>query len=298
MVLIFAAETDALATGVAAELARRGCDHLWLGPDWLARCTLAWRPHPFEGHIAADGRRVDLAEVSGVLARATHVIPNPLTAPTDDELYVQAETNAMLLGLFDRMPCPVVNPLRPTPYSRPLLIGGGAARRAGLTPAPCVITSEREVALDAWRNAGAEGAVLGRPSGSWADQLITDEARAGEALDSLLPDGAVVVRPVLDVEPLLVFVAGDQVVGARAASWPPHPAALRSEAITPKVRSAARALAQDLDVGLLQLSLAEGDEELWAIDVDPSPVLVNLPPGILDEVSGGIADRLVAAPGR
>ncbi len=291
--LIFAADWDLLARGVASELERRKRPYAMLDADWVARSTLVWTPNPFAGHFELNGSVVALDRISGVLARELYAVPNALEAPSGDGFYIHAETSATLLALLDAMPCPVVNRARPIPYGRPLLLGGAPARRAGMKPAPFVLTSERTVALAACAEAGTQGALVGRPSGPWEDRLVTSDRAAIDAVDSLLSHGAVLVRPVLTREPLVVFVAGDLVVGARPSEWPVLTHGLETEAVPPAVEDRVRALADRLEVSLLRVTVAVGPDGMYVLDVDPAPLLNELGPEIGQPVVAAVTKLLI-----
>ena len=109
-----------------------------LGFSWLL---------PSEGAITWHDTRLGFGEIAGVLNRGYAV---PVTAEeyqTGEGRYLTAEWTALTAAWLDRMPCPVINRLKPELWYRPRL---NVADLAALAPSlreflpPTFVTTERD----------------------------------------------------------------------------------------------------------------------------------------------------------
>jgi hypothetical protein len=114
--------------------------------DLFPQLGFSWLP-PSEGTITWHDMRLRFGEIAGVLNRGYGV---PVTAEeyqTGEGRYLTAEWNALTAAWLDRMPCPVINRLKPELWYRPRL---NVADLAALAPGlreflpPIFITTERD----------------------------------------------------------------------------------------------------------------------------------------------------------
>ena len=290
MIVILAGDQDPLANAVRAELDLRGHDYGVIGADWVPGSELAWTPIPFGGSIKADGRTVALGSITGVLVR-TELAPHlPTTLERGDDQYPFFESGATLLGLLDAMPCIVVNRPVPLPQSRVAAISPELARAAGCASPPTIVSSERDAALGLVDDESL--VVVGRVSGPYEDRLVSGAAQAAEAIDALLPHGAVLLKRLVPGPLIQAFVAGTAVLGARWAAG-----ALTPSALEPRAARAARAVADQLGVELVRVTLQLSPDRVWLVDVNPH---VFLPGGgdsdLVAPAAAGITDLLSGAP--
>src|SRR5215831_8322296 len=98
-------------------VSREAGKDIWFLPEdqLLPGLRLTWRPSGAEpdGLIAFKDRQVNFADIGAVLSRFYGIPVQPGEFETTDGRYVSAEWNALLMAWLSRMPCRVVNRLRP-----------------------------------------------------------------------------------------------------------------------------------------------------------------------------------------
>jgi hypothetical protein len=144
MIAVLASRYDALAHRWTDRWASRGAAPLT--PDDLSQA--GWRHYlnaPADGVAIVGGRRVGVAEISGVLVRLPCVYEQdlPHIVPADRG-YVAAEMTAFLASWLSTLPCPVLNRPTPTclagPFWRPEQWAFAAARLGiPISPVSCLV---------------------------------------------------------------------------------------------------------------------------------------------------------------
>jgi hypothetical protein len=115
-VVLIGRESDLCCRLVRDGLAAQGRDHLFIPEeDVLPGLHVAWQidGETSEGTLGVGAVRLAFRDVGGVLARAWGLPVSPEAFRTKDGQYVSSEWNALLMAWLDRLPCPVVNRLRP-----------------------------------------------------------------------------------------------------------------------------------------------------------------------------------------
>lgn len=115
-ILLLGRDEDLCCALVRECLVDAGKD-IWFLPEdqLLPGLRLTWRPSGAEpdGLIAFKDRQVNFADIGAVLSRFYGIPVQPGEFETTDGRYVSAEWNALLMAWLSRMPCRVVNRLRP-----------------------------------------------------------------------------------------------------------------------------------------------------------------------------------------
>jgi hypothetical protein len=169
--------------GLVAEYARSNAHRVLLLPesDLFPGLGFSWQP-PSMGTITWNDVRLRFSEIAGVLYRGDGTPVTPDEYQTSDGRYLTAEWNALTMAWLDRMPCPVVNRLKPELWYRPRL---NVADLATLAPGlreflpPTLVTTERDEIRRFW--AMHAGDIFYTPLTSCAEYPV----RTAEDLDSL-----------------------------------------------------------------------------------------------------------------
>jgi hypothetical protein len=169
--------------GLVAEYARSNAYGVLLLPesDLFPRLGFSWQP-PSRGTIAWDDVQLGFSEISGVLNRGYGAPVTPDEYQTSDGRYLSAEWNALTMAWLDRMPCPVVNRLKPELWYKPRL---NVADLATLVPGlreflpPTLVSTERDEIRRFW--ATHAGDMFYTPLTSCAEYPV----RTAADLDSL-----------------------------------------------------------------------------------------------------------------
>ena len=116
VILVLGRTEDPCCRLVTEQLSVAGRDACLLPEDrLLPGLHFVWKPSDGEqkGSIEYGDRKIDFADVSGILCRAGGVPVPAEDFASSDGRYICAEWNALLMAWLQRMPCPVVNRIRP-----------------------------------------------------------------------------------------------------------------------------------------------------------------------------------------
>ena len=286
--LLLGDSEDLWIRGVRDALSERGYPTRVLANPMTAPACLSWwlDTERSESVLVSDGGppiRDD--QLDGVFVLGTGWV-DPAGWDSADLSYVQAETQAALLGWLWSLPCPVVNRYPPAIWLRPhapLLSWHGLLHRAGLPTLETMVTSvEHEARTFGEQLAadGIEGAVYG-PLTSSVRYLVASE-RDWQGLAALQ-----LVTPVSLTAPhgdaRTVCVVGERVV------WNDPPAEEEIE-LEPALCEFARATG----LALVEVSLAPTPRGLRVIAVETRPRLERFGDTARGEIVAGIVELLTA----
>lgn len=232
-----------------------------------------------------DDEPIDGDDLDGVLVRTTGWI-EPAGWEPSDLAYMQAETQAALLGWLWSLACPVVNRLSSALWYRPrvpTLSWRGMMRRCGLPVPEVLVTNvDREARAFGQRleRAGVDGAIYG-PLTSDARYLISGESdwNGLAALQESTPVS--LTRP--HGEARLACVVGKHVV------WEGEP--------DPDMAALEPALVRFADMAglaFVELALAASPHGTCVIKVEPHADLAHFGEAARQRILEGIVDLLTA----
>jgi hypothetical protein len=227
--------------------------------------------------------------ISGVLVRSTGWI-DPSGWRPEDLAYVQAETQAALLGWLWSLPCPVVNRYSPAMWylvQVPLLFWQPLLRRCGLPTLETLVTNVEEEARAFGRRLareGVAGTVYG-PLTSDAHYLVAD----GEEWSGLaaMQGYAPVCLTYPHEAPQLVCVLGERVI------WQGEPSS-EVALLEPALRRFARAAG----LVFVELALAPTSNGVRTIAVEPRPHFERFMDAARRQIVEGLVQLLTAGAGR
>jgi hypothetical protein len=227
--------------------------------------------------------------ITGVLVRSTGWI-DPTGWRPDDLAYVQAETQAALLGWLWSLACPVINRYPPAMWYRvtaPLLSWQPLLRRCGLPTVETLITNAEEEARafgQRLAREGVPGTVYG-PLTSEARYLVSgDEEWSGlAAMQGFAP---VCLTPPHG-ETRSVCVVGERVI------WEGEPSS-EVAMLEPALRRFARTAGLDF----VELALAPTSNGVCTVAVEPYPRFERFGEAARQQIVEGIARLLTAEAGR
>jgi hypothetical protein len=227
--------------------------------------------------------------ISGVLVRGTGWI-DPTGWQPEDLAYVQAETQAALLGWLWSLACPVVNRYSPAMWYRvqpQLLSWQPLLRRCGLPTLETLVTNVEEQARGFGQRLaqeGVAGTVYG-PLTSDARYLVTgDEDWSGLAA---MQGYAPVCLTYPHGATQLVCVVGERVI------WEGKPS---SEVAV--LESALHRFARTADLDFVELALAPTSNGICTIAVEPYPHFERFGDAARQQIVEGIVQLLTAEAGR
>ena len=116
VILIVGRIEDPCCRLVNEQLTQAGRDVCVLPEDrLLPGLSFGWQPSrdTQPGNIKYHGREIDFTDISGILCRAWGVPVSPQDFETADGRYICAEWNALLMAWLHRMPCIVINRIKP-----------------------------------------------------------------------------------------------------------------------------------------------------------------------------------------
>ena len=227
--------------------------------------------------------------ITGVLVRSTGWI-DPTGWRPDDLAYVQAETQAALLGWLWSLACPVINRYPPAMWYRvtaPLLSWQPLLRRCGLPTVETLITNAEEEARafgQRLAREGVPGTVYG-PLTSEARYLVSgDEEWSGlAAMQGFAP---VCLTPPHG-ETRSVCVVGERVI------WEGEPSS-EVAMLEPALRRFARTAGLDF----VELALAPTSNGVCTVAVEPYPRFERFGETARQQIVEGIVWLLTAEAGR
>ena len=237
-----------------------------------------WLP-PSDGTITWHDVKLRFSEISGVLNRGYGV---PVTADeyeTGDGRYLTAEWSALMAAWLDRMPCPVVNRLRPELWYRPRLNVADLATLApdlrGYLP-PALITTQSDEIRGLPQIAAEE--MFYTPLGSGAKYPVRTAADLGklEKLGRILPLQLIRLQ---NGAQLQCFVAAGEAiyVGPDGDLTRPPSNDLRLQCLS---------VGKELGILFYKLSLVEKPRGGWYLmELDRLPALYSCSPAAQQQIA-------------
>lgn len=235
-----------------------------------------------------DEQPIEDDDLDGVLVRSTGWL-EPAGWEPADLAYMQAETQAALLGWLWSLACPVVNRFPSALWYRPRvppLSWQGAMRRCGLPTPEILVTNMDEEARAFGRRLdreGVDGAVYG-PLTSDARYLISGDADWNGL--AALQQSAPISLTYPHGEARLACVVGEQVV------WEGEPASEMAALEPALLRFAAAA-----GLTFVQLALAPTAQGVCIIQVDPHANFEHFGEAARQRIVEGIVHLLTAEAG-
>jgi hypothetical protein len=199
--------------GLVAEYIQSNAHRVLLLPesDLFPRLGFSWMP-PSGGTITWNDVQLSLSEIAGVLYRGDG---RPVTSDeyqTSEGRYLTAEWNALTMAWLDRMPCPVVNRLKPELWYRPRL---NVADLATVAPSlrellpPMLVTTQRDEIRRFW--AAHPGDMFYTPLTSCAEYPVRNDADL-DSMETLCGALPVQLIKLEERARLNCFVTADDVV--------------------------------------------------------------------------------------
>jgi len=287
-IMVIGRESDVCCQVVRARLTADGRDCLFVAEDELfPGLHFAWQisGEESEGTVGIGSRRIPFRDLGGVLSWAWGI---PVSAPsfqTKDGQYVTSEWTALLMAWLDRLPCPVVNRLRPELwYKTHLHVPEIIALAPGVPftwPAVRVTTSADE-ARDFYRRCG--GHVRYWPLTQHIPYPVENDADL-DKLATLAATLPLYLTETVAGERLDAYIVGPRVI----------PVAMdgsRAEALPAPVARRCREIADALGLTFCMLSLvATSGGDWYGLRLDRMPSLIE----VGEDARQDIARDLVAA---
>jgi hypothetical protein len=289
--LLLGDSEDPCVRGLRGALRERGLQTCVVASPMSAPARLSWwlDTERSESVLSLDGEppiRDD--QLDGVFVLGTGWV-DAAGWDTDDLAYVQAETQAALLGWLWSLPCPVVNRYPPAIWLRPqapLLSWHGLLHRSGLPTLETMVTSVEHEARafgEQLVSDGVDGAVYG-PLTSGVRYLVASERdwTGLAALQQVTP----VSLTAPHAEARTACVVGRRVV------WDDRP----SEELT-SLEPALREFGRATGLALVEVSLASAPGGLCVIAVETRPRLERFGEAAREEIVAAIVEVLTAPAG-
>ena len=291
-IVVIGRESDVCCQLVRARLAADGRECLFVPEDeLLPGLHFAWRisGDESEGTVGMGSRPIPFSDLGGVLARAWGIPVSVSSFQTKDGQYITSEWSALLLAWLHRLPCPVINRLRPELwYKTHLHVPEIVALAPGVPfkwPAVRVTTSADE-ARDFYHR--CRGRVRYWP----LTQHVPYPVETAADLDKLATLAATL--------PLYLTEA---VAGERRDAYVvgPHvvPVAMdggRAEALPAPVARRCRDIAHALDLTFCMLSLvATGGGDWYGVRLDRMPSLIEVGEEARQEIAGDLVVALTGS---
>jgi hypothetical protein len=288
-VVVVGRATDPCCEAVRESLAERGRACVFVPEDdALPGLGFAWQiaGEGSEGTLTFGGRRLDFAEIDGVLARGWGLPVTPAAFRTKDGRYVSAEWNALLMAWLDRLTCPVVNRLRPELwYKTHLHVPEIVALAPGVRfewPAVRVTTSADE-AREFYRRCG--GRVRYWPLTQHVPYPVESEADL-DKLATLAGTLPLYLCEALAGERRDAYVVGSDVIAVDASG-------ARADALPPSVAAQCVTIGQALGLTFCMLALVLTDAgDAYGLRLDRLPWLMGVDADVRRDIGGRLVDLL------
>ena len=286
-VVVIGRASDLCCDLVRAGLAAQGRDCVFVPEDEaLPGLHFAWRisGEESEGTLGIGPQRIDFRDVGAVMARAWGLPVSPDAFQTKDGQYVSSEWNALLMAWLGRLPCPVVNRLRPELWYKTHL---HVPEMIALAPGvrfdwPAVrVTTTADATRDFYRRCG--GRVRYWPLTQHVPYPVETEADL-DKLATLAGTLPLYLCEAVAGERRVAYVVGQHVVAV-------GPDGARAAALPRRVAQRCRDLAGALDLAFCMLSLVVTSAGDWyGLRLDRMPSLIE----VGEEARQEIGARLVA----
>lgn len=287
-VVVIGRTSDLCCQLVRDGLAAQGRDSLFVPEDEvLPGLRFAWRVEgeSSEGTLQFGGRRLNFREIGGVLAQAWGLPVSAEAFGTKDGQYVTSEWNALLMAWLDRLPCPVINRLRPELwYKTHLHVPEIVARAPGVGLAwPAVrVTTTADEAREFYRRCG--GRIRYWPLTQHVPYPVESEADL-DKLATLAGTLPLYLTEAIAGDRVDAYIVGTHVVGVDRAGG-------RAGALSQPVAEQCVKLADALGLTFCMLSLVvTGADDWYGLRLDRMPSLIE----VSEETRRDIVALLVAA---
>ena len=255
-ILILGRSEDDFCRLMCDQLCQMGRGVLFVVEEALfpALC-FTWRV-PDDGVLRWQGKTVAFPEIDGIISRSYGV---PLSADdfaTEDGKYISVEWHALLMAWLHRMPCPVINRLRPELWYRVQLQVPDLLSLVPDIPLKVprmLITTRPEEARAFWENAG--GQIYYHP----ANELTRFPIFAAADLEKLATLSATLPLRLTERivgTPCDAFVAGERVTLV-------DPTGGLRPCVPDDLAAACTAIGARLDLTFYRLSLVENEQGEW-----------------------------------
>jgi hypothetical protein len=281
------------------DFCRLMCDHLCqagrtvlfvVEENLFPELGFTWRV-PDDGTICWNQQRISFRDIDGIISRSYGVPLSREEYDTVDGKYITSEWHALLMAWLYRMPCPVVNRLRPELWYRSQL---QPADLLSLVPdlrfklPRFLVTTRPEEARTFWESTGQQ--IYYIPANEVTRYPVFDQSDLDklETLSATLP---LRLTERIAGTPCDAFVAGEQVtlVG---------PEGVLRRSVPPDLSAACTHVGSTLDLAFYRLSLVEDDHGEWyCLALDRLPQLLRQPAEVRAEIARSLAD-LLAGGGR
>jgi hypothetical protein len=306
MVLVYGQPDDLCSCWVHESLQRRGAEVVRLqGPQDLATMGFNWSLD--EGwersFLVASGKSVPLQHLSGVLLRAHPAVRDDVESPGLDQEYIAAERRAAWVGLWNALPCRVVNRPVPGRLRRPLFAADAASlvSRCGFRLPAMRLTFDEAEAATFYRLCGRE-ALLSSPSGQHLWQPVRGEEGAREIAAALVRH-PIYLQELPDGERLQVFTVGERAFGTLAdgdlLGSGEERASLPAADLPVRLQEQCCRLARSFQLDFAQLQLLRTQlGEFYCLDLSPTPDYTRCEPGLRQQITAALTTLLGGGEGK
>jgi hypothetical protein len=302
MVLLYGPPDDFCSCRVYELLQDWGAEVIrWQGPQELTGMGLSWPVGDGVGrsYLALGGGTVLLTQLSGVLLRGQPPVSrSDLGSPGEDGHYIAAERRAALVGLWNALPCRVVNRPIPGGLRRPLLAAGAASQmlRCGFRLPAMQLTSDADEAVAFYRRCG-QRALLSSPSGRDLWRSVRGKQGA-EEIEAALARHPIVLQELPDGEWLQLFTVGDRAFGTLAPAellgGGSDQGPLRAVELSVWLQERCCRLARAFRLDFAQLQLLRTERgELYCLDLSALPDPSRCGPPLQQQITAALATLLL-----